>query len=170
MLDGLVDQPPSSDPGKILVYRDTDTQGWPTNRGTVRMAEAAAGRTFPRMQPYRFKPGLLPRPDPALEAPAGLDGLLEVRARLEAHGLAGLDLNRLAGARVHCLAGLGLAHGEGAEGGQREPALALELTHDRLDQRAGGGIGRNTRAFGLLLDDRCNESLAHGMTYPVLFE
>jgi hypothetical protein len=63
-----------------------------------------------------------------------LNGGLQVRRRFEAHGLAGLDLDRLAGARVHALARLGLPDREGAEARQGEPAGFFDLLDDGLDQ------------------------------------
>src|SRR4051794_32804257 len=45
----------------------------------------------------------------------GSDRLLQCRRGLESDGLAGLHLDRFAGARVEALARLGLANGESAE-------------------------------------------------------
>src|ERR1700691_3476454 len=56
-----------------------------------------------------------------------LHPLLQRRRRLEPDGLAGLHLDRLAGARVKALPGLGLAYGECAEARQGEFTLFFSV-------------------------------------------
>src|SRR5271166_4352217 len=89
------------------------------------------------------------------------DRFFQCRRGLEAHGLAGLHPDRLAGARVQPLARLGLAHGEGAEARQGELALFLQSLDDRIQQVTGGLIGGGTGQVGGVLQHLGDESLGH---------
>jgi hypothetical protein len=71
------------------------------------------------------------------------DRFLDRWRSLEAHGLAGLDLDRFAGPRVDALLRLGFADGEGAEVGQSELAVLFQFLDDRLDQISRGTGGGN---------------------------
>src|ERR1700722_4042874 len=92
------------------------------------------------------------------------DGLLQRRRSLEAHGLAGLYLDRLAGARVEPLARLGLAHGKGPEARQRELAGFLQLLDDRVHQIACRAVGRRAGQFGRILKHLGNEGFRHAVS------
>src|SRR4029077_15367351 len=65
----------------------------------------------------------------------GVDRFLEVLARLEADGLAGLDGDRLAGGGVAPLAGTALGDGEAAEARGLDRLTGLQRVRDRADDR-----------------------------------
>ena len=90
-----------------------------------------------------------------------LNGRFERRRSFEANRLAGLHLNRLAGARVHALARLGLLDREGAETWQREAAVLFQLLHNGLDQIRGGAVCGNAGDLGGVLDNLRNKCLRH---------
>src|SRR6185312_7410800 len=98
-----------------------------------------------------------------LQEPATVrsDSLFQCRGGLEAHGLAGLDLDRLAGAWIEALARLGLANGEGAEAGKGEFAGLFQLPHDGFHQIAGRAVRGGAGEFGGLLNDCCYEGFRH---------
>src|SRR3984957_16058164 len=91
----------------------------------------------------------------------GSDGLLQRRRSLEAHGLAGLHLDGLAGTRVEPLACLGLAHSKGSEARQGELAGFLQLLDDRVHQLACRAVGRRAGQFGRILKHLGNEGFRH---------
>lgn len=93
--------------------------------------------------------------------PKESDGPLEHRAGLEPHRLARLDLDRLTGAGIERLAGLGLMDREGAEGGQGEAAFRLQFGRDRVEQIGGRLLRRDPGAVERVLKNSCDKSLAH---------
>src|SRR5271157_1750106 len=91
------------------------------------------------------------------------DRFFQCRRGLEAHGLAGLHPDRLAGARVQPLARLGLAHGERAETRQGELARLLQFLDDGVHQVAGGAIGRGAGQFRRTLQNLGDEGFGHAL-------
>src|SRR5579872_922585 len=66
---------------------------------------------------------------------------LELRAGLEAHAFAGLNLDFFAGARVAAHARGAVTHGESAETGEAEFLAFLEFLGDRVGNRVDGFAG-----------------------------
>src|SRR5262249_13786356 len=89
----------------------------------------------------------------------GSDGLFQRGRGLEAHRLAGLHLDRIAGPRVQSLARLGLADGERPEARKGELAGFLQLLDHRVHEVARGTIGRRAGQFRRLLKHLGNKGL-----------
>src|ERR1700722_15244334 len=93
-------------------------------------------------------------PKPAPEAAGGdaaLHRLLQRGRGLEAHSLASLHLDGLAGARIQSLARLGLAHGKGAKARQGEFAFLLQRLDHGVHQFTSGAVrGGTSQRCGLL--------------------
>src|SRR5215213_10303694 len=84
-----------------------------------------------------------------------LQSLLEVSACAELRGLAGGDLDPLAGLRVHALARPTLGNRELAEAGDRHVASALQRLLDNLGQSVHSGLRLrplDVGALGYFLD------------------
>jgi hypothetical protein len=79
---------------------------------------------------------------PADSAVGGIRRLAQVEplahflARLEIGDALGVDVDRLAGARVAALAGVALAGRKGAEAAQLDAAALLKLVDDRVEEGA----------------------------------
>jgi hypothetical protein len=92
-----------------------------------------------------------------------LDGGFQLRGSLKADRPAGLYLDRVAGTRVHALAGLCFLHRKGTKAWQGKTAGLFEFPHDGFDQVFSDTFCSNAGYLGRVPYYIRNESLRHDL-------